>query len=88
MKRTTLDTLHDHHTSISIGGRPVYNFRFADDIDLIGCSNNELLENDILDTSASAYGSEDSTKSRNALIPFRKLGFVTQRSCIVTEQRH
>ena len=35
-------TLHDHHTSISIGGRPTCNLRFAYDIDLMGGSNFEL----------------------------------------------
>ena len=29
------ETFHDHHTSISIGGRPTYNLCFADDIDLM-----------------------------------------------------
>ncbi|PIK48870.1 putative melanophilin [Apostichopus japonicus] len=28
------ETLQDHHSSISIGGRPICNLRFADDIDL------------------------------------------------------
>ena len=36
------ETLHDHTPSISIGGRPVCNLRFADDIDLMGGSNGEL----------------------------------------------
>ena len=36
------ETLHDHHTSISIGGRPICNLWFADDIDLMGGSNGEL----------------------------------------------
>ena len=32
-------TLHDQHTSISIGGRPICNLQFANDMDLMGCSN-------------------------------------------------
>ena len=36
------ETLHDHDTSISIGGRPICNLRFVDDIDLMGGSNDEL----------------------------------------------
>ena len=36
------DTLKDHHSSISIGGRIISNLRFADDIDLISGSNCEL----------------------------------------------
>ena len=36
------ETLHDYHTSISIGGRYICNLRFADDVDLMGVSNGEL----------------------------------------------
>ena len=36
------NTLHDHTTTISIGGRNISNIRFADDIDLIAGSNKEL----------------------------------------------
>ena len=35
-------TLHDHHTSVSIGKRSIISLRFADDIDLMGGSNGEL----------------------------------------------
>ena len=47
-------TLHDHHTSISIGGRPIYNLRFADDIDLMGDGKGELqnLTNRLIDGAA------------------------------------
>ena len=59
-----LTTFHDHHTSITIDGRPICNLRFADDIDLMGSSNNELQElTDRLVTSASAYSMEVSTSS-------------------------
>ena len=60
------ETLHDHHTSISIGGRPTYNLRFADDIDLMGGSSGELqdLTNRHVDR-ATVYVMEVSTeKSR------------------------
>ena len=33
---------HCHHTSVSIGGRPIWNLRFADDIDLMGGSIGEI----------------------------------------------
>ena len=59
-------TLHDHHTSISIGGRPICNLLFADDIDLMGGSSSELqyLTNNPVDR-ATAYGMEVSIeKSR------------------------
>ena len=36
------EALHGHHTFISIGGRPICNLRFADDIDLMDGSNGEL----------------------------------------------
>ena len=53
------ETLHDHHTSISIGGRPTCNLRFADDIDLMGGSSGELevLTNSFVGR-AVAYGME------------------------------
>ena len=57
------EALHGHHTSISIGGRPICNLRFADDIDLMGSSNGELqdLTNRLVDK-AKAYGMELSTQ--------------------------
>ena len=36
------EILHDHHISISIGGRPLYNLHFAENISLMGGSNAEL----------------------------------------------
>ena len=33
------ETLHDHHTSILIGGRPICNLQFADDINHMVKSN-------------------------------------------------
>ena len=41
------EPLHDYHTSISIGGRPICSLRFADDIDLMGGSNFELQDQTI-----------------------------------------
>ena len=35
LERIMQETLADYHTSISIGGRPICNLRFADDIDLM-----------------------------------------------------
>ena len=62
------ETLHDHHTSISIGGRPICNLRFADDIDLMGGSNGELqdLTNRLADR-ATACGKEVSTEKRKII---------------------
>ena len=56
-------TLHDHHTSTSVGGKPLGNPRFADNIDLVGSSTGELqdLTNTLADR-ARAYGMEVSTE--------------------------
>ena len=63
LEKITQETLHDHHTSISIGGRPICNLRFADDIDLMGGSNGELqdLTNRLVDR-ATSYGTDVSTE--------------------------
>ena len=56
-------TLHDYHTSLSIGRRSICSLRFADDIDLMGGSNDELqdLTNRLVDR-ATAYKMEVSTE--------------------------
>ena len=48
-----------HQTSISIGGRPICNLRFSDNINLMGGSHGELqdLTNRLVDR-ATAYGME------------------------------
>ena len=52
-------TLHEHTSTMSIGGSNISNLRFADDIDLIAGSNKELqvLTNRLAETSK-AYGIE------------------------------
>ena len=35
LEKIMQETLYDHHTSTSIGGRPICHLRFADDIDLM-----------------------------------------------------
>ena len=57
------ETLNDHHTSISIGGRPMSNLRFADNIDLMSGSHGQLqnLTNRLVDRAIS-YGLEVSTE--------------------------
>ena len=62
------ETLHDHHTSISIEGRSICNLRFADDIDLMSSSNGELqdLTNRLVDR-ATACGKEVSTEKRKII---------------------
>ena len=57
----------DHHTSIPIGGRPICNLSFADDIDLMDGGNGELKDlTNRLVIRATAHGMEVSTdKSKN-----------------------
>ena len=69
LERIIQETLQDHHTSISIGGRSLCNLRFADDIDLMGGSNEELkdLTNKLVDR-ASEYGMEVSTDKSKVMV--------------------
>jgi len=63
------EALEDHTTSISIGGRPVCNLRFADDIDLMGGSNNELQDlTNKLANRACAYGMEISAEKSKIMV--------------------
>ena len=63
------ETPHDHHTFISIGGRPLCILRFADDIDLIGGSSVELedVTNSLVDGRAMAHGMEVSTEKNKIM---------------------
>ena len=63
------ETLHDFHSTISIGGRTINNLRFADDIDLMGGSNRELQElTKRLEDRAGAHGMEVSTEKSKVLV--------------------
>ena len=63
------EALEGHQTSISIGGRPLCNLRFADDIDLMGGSNQELQSlTDKLADRAGAYGMEVSTDKSKVMV--------------------
>lgn len=69
LERIMSDALQDHHTSISIGGRRVCNLRFADDIDLLAGSNEELQHlTDRLNVSAAAFGMEISTSKSKIMV--------------------
>ena len=61
-ERITTDALEDHEGTVSIGGRAVTNFRFADDID--GLAGEEELANLVerLDKTSTAYCIEISAK--------------------------
>ena len=69
LERIMQDTLQNNHTSISIGGRPICNLRFADDIDLMGSSNSELQDlTDNLINSSKAYGMEVSSEKSKVMV--------------------
>ena len=51
------DTLDDHEGTVSIGGRTITNFRFADDIDGLAGEEEELVKLvECLDKASTAYG--------------------------------
>ena len=62
------ETLHYHHTSISIGERPTCNLQFANDIDVMGSSNGELTDliNRLVKI-ATAYEMEVSTEKSKTM---------------------
>ena len=69
LEKIMRNTLQDHHTSISVGGRRICNLRFADDIDLLGGSNAELQAlTDKLTESAGSYGMEVSTEKSKVMV--------------------
>ena len=62
------ETLQDFTSTVSIGGRKVNNLRFADDIDLMGGSVQELQDlTDRLITSLGAYGMEVSSEKSKVM---------------------
>ena len=51
------DALEDHEDTVSIGGRAITNFRFADDIDCLAGEEEELAKLvERLDKASTAYG--------------------------------
>ena len=63
------ETIHDHTTTISIGGRPICNLCFTDNINLMAGSNSELeeLTNKCVAT-AGAYGMEVGTVKSKVMV--------------------
>ena len=57
LEATMQKALHEHHASISIGGRSTCNLRFADDSDLIGGNNGERqdLTNRLMDRATAEW---------------------------------
>jgi len=63
------ETLENFISTVSIGGRTISNLRFADDIDLMGGSMDELQElTTRLEVCASAYGMEISSEKSKILV--------------------
>ena len=63
------ETLQNFTPSVSIGGRPLCNLRFADDIDLIAGNNQELQDlTDRLTSRATAHGMEVSCEKSKVLV--------------------
>lgn len=68
LERIMADALTDHHSTVSIGGRNVSNLRFADDIDGLAGSQEELAELiKRLDESCSAFGMEISAEKTKVM---------------------
>ena len=63
------DTLKDYDSNISIGGRPISNLRFKDDLDIIAGSSNELQKlTDSLEKNASRYVMELNDEKNKILV--------------------
>ena len=94
LEKIMQETLHDHHKSISTGGRPICNRRFAKDIAIIGGNSGELqyLTN-ILVERAMAYGIEVSTEKSKSITNSRinislDMSMNGQKSEEVTSSKH
>ena len=75
LEKIMQETLHDHHTFISIVGKSICNLRFADDIDLMGGSNGEFqdLTNRLLGR-VTAYGMEVRTEKSKIMTKSTNIG--------------
>ena len=68
LERIMMDALEDHQSTVSIGGRCVSNLRFADDIDGLAGSQDELAELiRRLDECCSAFGMEISAEKTKVM---------------------
>ena len=71
-ERIMQETLENYNSTVSIGGRQISNLRFADDIDLMAGSNDDLqVLTDRLVTCASAYGMEVSAEKSKVMVNSR-----------------
>ena len=63
LERITTNALEDHEGTVSIGGRTITNFCFADDIDGLAGAEEELANLvERLDEASTAYGTEISVE--------------------------
>ena len=63
MERIITDAFKDHEGTVSIGGRPIINLRFLDDIDGLAGKEEELAKLVVrLDKASTAYGMQISTE--------------------------
>ena len=63
LERVMTDVLADHEGTVSIGGRTITNFRYADDIDGLAGEQEELAKLvERLDKTSAAYGMEISAE--------------------------
>ena len=68
LEKIMRETLHNFNSTISIGGRTLSNLRFADDIDLMGGSKEELQElTDRLTERSGKYGMEVSSEKSKVM---------------------
>ena len=68
------NALSGFDSTISIGGRPLFNLRFADDIDLIGRDEEELQDlTTRLEESAGKFGMEISAEKSKVLVNINKI---------------
>ncbi|GFR65860.1 endonuclease-reverse transcriptase [Elysia marginata] len=79
LERIMQDTLHQHSPTISIGGGPICNLRFADDIDdLIAGSQSELqVLTDRLVASFEAFGMEVSSEKSKVVVSSERVNDVS-----------
>ena len=63
------ETLHNHKSTISVGGRIINNLRFVDDIDLIAGTNSELQElTNRISEASKEYGMEVSKEKSKTMV--------------------
>ena len=79
LERIMEDALEDHDGTVSIGGRPVSNLRFADDIDALAGSETELKDMvEKLDTASRNFGMEISAEKTKIMCNNNSAGITNE----------